>query len=85
MVVRLSNGRSKTGKKHTKNAFFACFRPYVGQPDDHIGLVTLMPFVSIYPTDPRTNPTQFCEKILKIDSFEKRSFFESAILEPMRS
>ena len=21
--------------KKTKNAFFACFRPYVGQPDNH--------------------------------------------------
>ena len=61
-------------------AFFACFRPYVGQPDDHIGRVTLMPFASIYPTDPRTNPAQFDEKILRIYGFEKRSFFESAIL-----
>ena len=39
-----------------------------------------MPFASIYPTDPRTNPAQFREKILRIDGFEKRSFFESAIL-----
>ena len=61
--------------------FFACFRPYVGQPDNHIGWVTLMPLASIYPPDPRTNPTQFCEKILRIDGFEKGSFFESAILD----
>ena len=66
---------------NTKNAFFACFRPYVGQSDTHISWVTLMPFPSIYPTDPRTNPAQFCEKILRIDGFEKCSFFESAILE----
>ena len=72
---------------NTKNAFFACFRPYVGQSDTHISWVTLMPFPSIYPTDPRTNPAQFCEKILRIDGFEKCSFFESAIclLNPMAS
>ena len=30
-----------------------------------------MPFVSIDPTDPRTNPAQFCKKkILRIHSFE---------------
>ena len=23
--------------KNTKTAFFGCFRPYVGQPDNHIG------------------------------------------------
>ena len=28
--------RSKTGKKH-KKCIFACFIPYVGQPDDHMG------------------------------------------------
>ena len=54
--------------------FFACFRPYVRQPDDHIGWVTLMPFKSIYPTDPRTNPAQFDGKILRIDGFEKVVF-----------
>ena len=63
------------------NAFFACFRPYVRQPDDHIGWATSMPFASINSTDPRTNPAQFREKILRIDGFEKRSFFESAVLE----
>ena len=40
-----------------------------------------MPFTSIYPTDPRTNPWNFCYKILKIGSFEKLSFFESANLD----
>ena len=47
-----------------KNAFFvffACFRPYVGQPDNHIGCVALMPSTSIYPADPRTNSAQFRE------------------------
>ena len=35
--------------KNTKNAFLA----YVGQSDNHIGI---MPFASIYPTNPRINP-----------------------------
>ena len=61
--------------------FFACFRPYIGQPDNHIGWATLMSFTSIIPTDYRTNPTQYHEKNLRIDGFAKRSFFESAILE----
>ena len=75
--------RHNQGLKQAKNAFFvlfACFRPYVGQPDDHISWVTLMPFTSIYPTGPRTNPAQFCKNILRIDSFEKHVVFESAIL-----
>ena len=61
--------------------FFACFRPYDGQPDNHIGWATLMPFSSINPTDPITNLAQFHEKILGNDGFEKCSFFELAILE----
>ena len=47
MVIRLSTVTSKT----SKNAFFvflACFRAYVGQPDDHIA--TSMPFPSIFPS-----------------------------------
>ena len=66
MVVRLSSVKSKTGKKNTKNAFFACFRPYVGQPDNHMGWATLMPFASIYPTDPMTNPVSFHRKVADI-------------------
>ena len=65
----------------TKNAFFACFRPYVGQPHCHTGWVTLMPFASINPTNPRTHPTQFGKKILRIDRLAKWGFFESAILD----
>ena len=30
---------------------------------DHIGWAISMPFASIYPTHPRTNPWNFCEKI----------------------
>ena len=39
-----------------------------------------MPFTSIHSIDSRTNPAQFREKILRIDGFEKGSFFEWAIL-----
>ena len=46
MVVRLSDIRSKTGKKIKMHflCFFACFRPYVAQPDidNHIGWATLI-------------------------------------------
>ena len=80
MVVRLSDTRSKTGK-NIKNAFLSCFRPYVGEPDNHIGWATSMPFTSINPiTNPRTNPWNFCEKILRIGGVENLRFFELAIL-----
>ena len=36
-------------------------------------------YLSIYPTNPRTNPWNFCKKILRIGGIEKLSFFESAI------
>ena len=55
--------------------FFACFRPYVGQPDDHIGWATSMPFASIYPTNPRTNPWNFPKKMLRIGGVENLSFW----------
>ena len=45
--------------KNTKNAYFGCFRPFVGQPHDHIGWASSMPFASINPTNPRTNPWNF--------------------------
>ena len=40
-----------------------------------------MPFASIYPTDPRTNPAQFGKRISRIDGFENHSLFEGAILD----
>ena len=73
MVVMLSNVRSETGKKCIF-LFFAYFRPYVGQPDSHIGSAISIPFASIYSTDPRTNLWNFREKILRIGGFEKLSF-----------
>ena len=57
-----------------KNAFLALFWAYVGQPDDHIGWATLMPFASIYSTNPKTKPWNFHEKILRIGGVEKLSF-----------
>ena len=39
-----------------------------------------MPFASTNSTNPRTNPCNFCKKILRIGGIEKLSFFESAIL-----
>ena len=46
--------------------FLACFRAYVGQNDNHIGWTTSMPFASIYPTYPRTNPWNFAKKYLEL-------------------
>ena len=45
--------------KNTKNAFFACFWAYVGEPHNHIDWATSMPFASINSTNPRTNPWNF--------------------------
>ena len=64
--------RSKTGKKHN-DAFFACFRPYIQQSDNHVGWATLMPFATIYLTDPRTNLWNFAKKYWGI--FFWRYFF----------
>ena len=76
MAVRLSNISSKTGQK----CIFWLFLAYIGQPHDHIGWATSMPFASINSTNPRTNLWNFCEKFLRIGDFEKHCFFESAIL-----
>ena len=60
--------------KNTNIAFFACFCPYVGQPHSHIGWDKSMPFASINPSNPRTNPWNFHKKILRIGDFEKCTF-----------
>ena len=75
-VVRMSVISSKTGK----NVFLGCFWAYVGQPHDHTSWATPMPFASINPTNPRTNPWNFHEKILRIGGPGKWGFFEAAIL-----
>ena len=66
--------RTLTCEKHKKYAFFVCFRPFLGQTDNHISWVTLKPFASISPTDPRTNPAQFCKTISRNDCCEKHFF-----------
>ena len=74
MAVRLANVSSKTGK----NAFFVFlghFWAYVGQPHGHMGWAKSMPFASINSTNPRTNPWNFHEKILRIDEARKWLLF----------
>ena len=65
-------------QKQGKNAFFVFldhFWAYVGQPHGHIGWAASMPFSSINYTNPRSNPLNFCEKILRI--YDSREFFFS--------
>jgi hypothetical protein len=66
--------------KNRQKMQFLCFCPYVGQPHDHIGWATSLPFASINPINPRTNPWNFHNFFLRIGDFEKLSFFELAIL-----
>ena len=69
--------------KQAKNGFFVffgCFRAYVGQPHGHTRWAIPIPFTSINPTNPRTNPWNFYEQILKIGGAGKWGFFVSAIL-----
>ena len=60
--------------------FLGHFWAYVGQSHGHIGWATSMPFASINPTNPRTNPWNFHENFLRIGGAGKWAFFESAIL-----
>ena len=62
--------------KNTKNAFFACFWAYVGQPHEDIDWATSMPFASINFTNPRTNPWHFHKKMSRVVDFEKLNFFQ---------
>ena len=66
--------------KNTKKTVLTIFWAYVGQPDGHIVWVTLMPFASINSTNPRIDPWEFHEKILRIGGAGKWGFFEAAIL-----
>jgi hypothetical protein len=72
--------KSPKRAKNTKKAVLALFRAYVGQPDGHIGWVTLMPFASINPTNPRTNLWNLATIAQLLGVVERLSFFESAIL-----
>ena len=60
--------------------FLGCFGAHARQPHNHIGWATSMPYSSINPTNPRTNPWNFHEKILRIGGAGKWDFFEAAIL-----
>ena len=67
-------GCLKKALKQAKNVFFVFlgpFRAYVGQPQGHIGWAISMGFASFNPTNPRTNPWNFREKILRIGDFGK--------------
>ena len=64
-------------QKQAKNAylvFLGCFWAFVGQPHNYIGWARPMPFASINSTNPRTNPWNFHEKILRIDEALKMTF-----------
>ena len=60
--------------------FLWCFWAYVGQSHNHISWAIPMPFASINSTNPRTNPWNFIEKILRIGRAWKWGIFEAAIL-----
>ena len=73
MVVRLSYVSSISCKKQEKCIF--CTKLSLRQT------VRLMPFASIYPTNPRPNLWNFHKKILRIGgTWKKFFFFESPIL-----
>ena len=60
--------------KNTKNAFFACFWAYFWHPHNHVGLATPMPFASINPNNPRTNPRKFWKKYWELAEMENDPF-----------
>ena len=66
---------AKKRAKNTNNVLLALFWAHVGHSDGNICWSTLMPLTSIYPTNPRTNPWNFCEKILRIGEVENLRFF----------
>ena len=65
----------KNRQKISFFVFLGCFWAYVRQPHNHIGYATPMPFASINPTNKRTNPWNFCEKILRIGRTGKWAFY----------
>ena len=60
--------------------FLAIFELMSDSLTAHTGWAKSMPFASINPTNPRTNPWKFHEKILRIGGAGKWGFFEAAIL-----
>ena len=55
--------------------FWALIWAYVRQPDGHIGWVTVMPFASINPTNPRTNPWTFHKKYWELSILKNALFW----------
>ena len=70
----------KNSLKTQKMQFSPVFWSNVGHSNDHRSWATPMPFASINSTNPRTNPWNFHEKILRIGGAGKWGFFEAAIL-----
>ena len=73
------------GKKQAKSAFFVFldwFWAYVGQPHDHIGWATPMPFASINPTtlESRINVPPWINKFLTKPFLQKLYFLFLKIL-----
>ena len=65
-LILLNPYGREAGRRKLKNrqkmyffVFLGCFCAYVGQSHDHISWATSMPFTSINPTNPRTNPWNF--------------------------
>ena len=61
-------------KVKQKKMHFSPFWAYIRHPKGHIDWATLLPFASIYPTNPRTNSWNFLEKVLKIGRVENLFF-----------
>ena len=62
MVIMMSHIRAK----NASFVFSVLFWGYIGQPDNHIGWATSLPFTSIYSIHQRTNPWKFHKKVLRI-------------------
>ena len=61
-------------KRLNQKKKIVCFWAYVGQPQNHIGWATPMPFASINFTNPRTNPWNFPWLIFENWRFWKPQF-----------
>ena len=72
-VFQLSAGSKQWGSKLLRSRIW---ESKLSKYDDHIGWATLMHLSSIYSTNPRTNPWNFREKILRIGGVENLSFFD---------
>ena len=64
----------KQAKKMHFWCFFACLRPYIRPPDNHLGWATRMSLASIYPTNSTQGPITIIIVNLIIVSFKKYLF-----------